>query len=127
MNDSQRVIVSFAPEKHLVGQVRRFGTAQLRRWNLSHLTETAELLISELVTNAVVHGKGPDVCVSLAHAAGRLHIEVTDGSPHPPHLHHPGPDEEHGRGLLLVQALSHRWGTSEDGRQTWCTLLARDG
>ncbi|MFF0698551.1 ATP-binding protein [Streptomyces tendae] len=49
-------------------------------------------------------------------------IEVDDGSPCTPVLRCPGPDDESGRGLLLVQALAEAWGVSPDGTTTWCTL-----
>jgi anti-sigma regulatory factor (Ser/Thr protein kinase) len=85
----------------------------LREWDLTHLTEGIELLVSELTTNAL-QASAPiaDATIGLwlASDCERAVILVWDPSPQPPTPANPGQDAEDGRGLLLVQALSLQWG-----------------
>ena len=67
----------------MVAEARAFVAATLRRWDLEALVVDAELLTSELVTNAVLHARS-DVTVSVAVADGTAEIGVTDASPEPP-------------------------------------------
>ncbi len=87
--------------------------------------EVVVLLVSELVTNAVLHG-GPDpIDLRLALEAGRLHIEVLDHNPGSPRLRAPEPDDESGRGLVLVDRAAREWGTLQiggDGKCVWCDV-----
>ncbi|MFF5585736.1 SpoIIE family protein phosphatase [Streptomyces hygroscopicus] len=91
------------------GQARRCVREQLSAWGLDELTPTTELLASELVGNVVRHAKGP-VRLRLLHTAG-LVCEVFDGSLTMPRIRRATETDEGGRGLQLVTALSHRWGT----------------
>jgi anti-sigma regulatory factor (Ser/Thr protein kinase) len=96
--------------------------------------DTAMLLMSELVTNSVMHSKSgrPGGTVTVAVCAGPMSVLIQvrdDGGPSEPQLPAPGRTDgasgaEHGYGLLLVDALAERWGTSAttDGRVTWCRL-----
>ncbi|MCK8681403.1 ATP-binding protein [Streptomyces lichenis] len=84
--------------------------------------------VSELVTNAVSHGRGGLVSFSLVcDAADTVRIEVADHSPGAPMVRHPGPDAENGRGMLLVSALAGAWGTIPlpTGKQVWAELPGR--
>ncbi len=92
--------------------------ARLSGWALCEDTcDTAVLVVSELVTNAIVHAAGERVVCELHDGDDRVRIAVRDegcapGVPHPS----PGlPEEEHGRGLLLVEAVCRAWGTQEVG------------
>jgi len=123
MEHPDRFVVSCSREPQRVGQMRRIGAAHLRKWGLNSCVDTASLLISELVTNAVRYGTG-DTTLSVAHRAGEILIEVTDGSPDFPQVRQPTTGEESGRGMFLVEALADRWGTSEDGTRTWCSIAA---
>jgi anti-sigma regulatory factor (Ser/Thr protein kinase) len=77
--------------------------------------ETAELLVSELVTNAIRHGGGLDVAVSVELLPGeRVCIGVTDTGHGSPVLRSPTVTDEHGRGLHLVGLLADRWGVRRD-------------
>jgi anti-sigma regulatory factor (Ser/Thr protein kinase) len=104
---AQRVASPFA---------RRFVRARLGQWGLTDTVDVAELLTSELVGNAVgaCSRAGPRVMgfvrLDLTAARGRLRVEVTDGDPRPPVRRDPAPDDENGRGLLLVDGLADRWG-----------------
>lgn len=105
-----------------VRELRRIGAIQLRRWRLPELIETASVLISELVTNALEHGTGGEISFSVAYREDEVRFEVADGSPDAPVLRCAGPDDESGRGMLLVSALADAWGTSDDRTRTWCVL-----
>ena len=100
---------------------RLHARAVLTEWGLADLAEAAELIVSELVTNAVRASTGRDgrpqydgasmpvVVLRLASDRVRLLIEVWDAIPGAPAAAHPGPDEEGGRGLMLVEAMCARW------------------
>jgi anti-sigma regulatory factor (Ser/Thr protein kinase) len=119
--------VDFLPAEHRIGQMRRITRAQLRHWDLMMLTDDATLVVSELVTNAIKHGKGQPVGLRVLHSAYELRIEVTDGTPTPARLRSAGMADENGRGLLLVAAVAKEWGASTDGTMTWCSLAIPDG
>jgi anti-anti-sigma factor len=88
------------------------------------LVERAELVASELVTNALIHAR-TDVWLRLSLRGGRLHLGVHDGGRRLLRLVGGGPEAEAGRGLLLVERLSRAWGVyrpSEGGKVVWCVL-----
>lgn len=118
---------------------RRHTRAALRAWQLwPETTETAELLVSELVTNAInAAACGPGqtaradidyaerICLTLRLLPGRIIIEVFDNNPRPPVLADTGTDAENGRGLILIQALSKEWGhffPPSGGKVVHCTI-----
>ncbi|WP_445330635.1 ATP-binding protein [Streptomyces sp. GSL17-111] len=86
------------------------------------LGERVALAVSELVGNAVLHGAGDHLGLALGYDGCLVRVEVTDASSQRAELKAPSDTDEGGRGLLLVEALSYSWGTSGDGRCTWCTL-----
>jgi anti-sigma regulatory factor (Ser/Thr protein kinase) len=92
------------------------------------LLDTAELLVSELVSNAVMHAGTPiDVSVSISVSHGpELTVGVTDGSPHRPAPRRYGETASTGRGLRLVEALSDEWGVTvrDTGKTVWFRLSA---
>ncbi|MGA5189042.1 SpoIIE family protein phosphatase [Streptomyces griseoincarnatus] len=104
----------------VVADARRTAQDQLARWGLDpELKFTTELLVSELVTNAIRHASGR---VRLRLIRERtLVCEVLDGGASAPHLRHPRAMDEGGRGLLLVSQLAERWGTRfvPDGKIIW--------
>ncbi|MEV5338339.1 ATP-binding protein [Streptomyces sp. NPDC052676] len=114
--------VAFAPEKTRVSQMRKVVTAHMALWGVrGKLTDNVVSAVSELVTNAIQHGKG-DVGLRVQCVDTELRIEVTDGNPAPAELHIADADDESGRGLFLVSRLARNWGVSEDGMTTWCTF-----
>ncbi len=106
-----------------VGQARQFVSGVLRRWGLETLTADAELLTSELVTNAVLHAR-TDVCVSVAVADGAAEVGVTDSSAEIPRPRSADAAAEGGRGLSLVERVAEEWGVAEfeGGKQVWFQL-----
>ncbi|MET7684819.1 SpoIIE family protein phosphatase [Streptomyces sp. NPDC005423] len=102
-----------------VGSVRASVTRQLSQWGLDELTFTTELILSELVTNAIRYGSGP---IRVRVLRDRVLIcEVSDGSTTSPHLRYAAMTDEGGRGLFLVAQLSERWGTryTPAGKVIW--------
>lgn len=106
---------------------------RLRAWKLPGDTCCdAVLLVSELTTNAVLHtGSGHVLCgLTLTADERRLRIELHDEDTTPvrPPQYHPGPDEESGRGLLLVSQLADSWGSARStragGKVVWAELTA---
>jgi PAS domain S-box-containing protein len=87
------------------------------------LVDTAELAVSELVTNALRYGRPPIVLEVSRHVDGVV-LEVTDAAPGSPRVHVAAPSDEGGRGLFLVHAVSQAWGVRplEDGKVVWCHL-----
>jgi anti-sigma regulatory factor (Ser/Thr protein kinase) len=90
-------------------RARRFVVAALEALGVAASRDTAELLVSEVVTNAVVHG-GSGVRVTVESADGRVRVSVCDESPEVPVVREPVPEDEHGRGMFLVAKMSNRWG-----------------
>ncbi len=82
----------------------------LAKWDVDGLTDPAELIVSELVTNAI-RSATTSVTLGLASDRRRIQIRVRDDDPDRPALSRAEPDAEGGRGLLLVACLSVAWGT----------------
>ncbi|MEU9015895.1 ATP-binding protein [Streptomyces sp. NPDC048479] len=106
-----------------VSALRRVGAAKVSHWGFPGLIDDIQLLISELLANAIEHGAGEEIGFALAYLPSEeVRIEVTDGSTALPQKRRPGLIEEHGRGVLIIDALADAWGTSDDGTTTWCSL-----
>ncbi|MFI5524604.1 SpoIIE family protein phosphatase [Streptomyces platensis] len=102
-----------------VGQARRSAAGRLAEWGLEDLGFSTELIVSELVTNAIRHASGP---ISLRMIRARTLIcEVSDGSSTSPHLRHARTTDEGGRGLFLIARYAERWGTryTAQGKIIW--------
>jgi anti-sigma regulatory factor (Ser/Thr protein kinase)/GAF domain-containing protein len=104
-----------------VGYARRWVCEHLRGWGLDMLNDELEIMTSEVVTNALIHADS-DVDLRLREYPDRVRLEARDSDPMPPI---PSPivisgeastQAEHGRGLLIVDALASQWGTSHSGR-----------
>lgn len=97
---------------------RRFVRAELAESPLD--VDTAVLLVSELVTNAVLHARSP-FRVLVEPRAEAIRVEVHDGSPVPPRMHMFAPTSATGRGLRLLDRLAQTWGVTpmSDGKCVW--------
>jgi serine phosphatase RsbU (regulator of sigma subunit)/anti-sigma regulatory factor (Ser/Thr protein kinase) len=102
-----------------VKQARELVAEPLRRWKLHDLIPTTELIVSELVTNAVKYSRA-EVTVRLVNEKA-LVLEVMDTSPALPRLRQAKADDENGRGLQVVRQLSKRWGARRTpaGKVVW--------
>ncbi|MFI5858104.1 SpoIIE family protein phosphatase [Streptomyces parvulus] len=107
----------------LVAPVRKQVLDQLSAWGLLEASFTAELVVSELVTNAIRYG-APPIRLRLIHDAATLICEVSDTSHTAPHLRRARTWDEGGRGLLLVAQLTQRWGSrhTAEGKTIWAEL-----
>jgi len=114
------------------GCARRYAKCLLREWNLAALTDEVELLVSELVTNAIAATEGlhtlirPPVRLRLLSDRRRVVIEVWDASVRPPVRTDANLTASYGRGLLLVDMVSERWAWTltpqRGGKVVWCEI-----
>jgi len=131
-----QVQLEIRPDPAEVGRARRWARSRLAGSGIGAdepLAETLILLVSELVTNAVVHTGCPAVVRLLLPdvpgdasdgATGTVRLEVTDSSDCPPAPRHADGDETNGRGLELVDGLADRWGWNIEGagKSIWCEV-----
>jgi anti-sigma regulatory factor (Ser/Thr protein kinase) len=112
-------------------QMARFYTrAALGYHGLSDYAGDVEMVTSELVSNAVMHSGARAFSLELLRleVPGAVVVVVTDPCPLPPVRHDPAGDVEHGRGLLVVEALSARWGwTPHDSGKAVFAIFTREG
>ncbi|MGZ2359565.1 SpoIIE family protein phosphatase [Streptomyces sp. 372A] len=106
-----------------VSRARRLVRGQLLDWELPEAVEAAELMVSELVTNAFKHGRTHHIGLRLVRT-GALLCEVSDDEPAPASLLGVTDHDEFGRGLMVVSALAKEWGTSGTarGKTVWFEL-----
>ncbi|MER5739595.1 SpoIIE family protein phosphatase [Streptomyces sp. NPDC002262] len=110
-----------------VAPVRHAAEEQVREWDLGVDPLTVELIVSELVTNAVRHG-APPVVLRLLRGESTLTLEVRDGAATAPHLRHAKAGDEGGRGLHICSTLADAWGVryEAEGKTVWAEI-ALDG
>jgi serine phosphatase RsbU (regulator of sigma subunit)/anti-sigma regulatory factor (Ser/Thr protein kinase) len=118
---------SLEAEPSMVRRAREVSRAALESWGLSELADTVELMISELVTNALMHGDG-QIGLRLIRADALL-CEVQDDGNELPYLCHAESTDENGRGLQLVTHLADRWGAhrTATGKVVWFEIARPDG
>jgi len=125
-----QVQLEIRPDPTEVGRARRWARSRLAGSGIGAdepLAETLILLVSELVTNAVVHTGCPAVLRLVLPGgteAATVRLEVADSSARPPVPRHAEGDETNGRGLELVDGLADRWGWSLEGagKRIWCEV-----
>ncbi len=116
--------IDVGPDLSAVRDVRAGAVAALNRWQVHpELMDDITLVVSELVTNAVVYGR-PPIQLSLRRSGRTITVECHDGGAYLPRRLHATADDEHGRGLELVGLLATTWGTRrlEHGKAVWCTF-----
>ncbi|WP_406296070.1 ATP-binding protein [Streptomyces sp. NBC_00624] len=111
------------PELISVGRARRLAIEQVGAWRLDELPDTVELLVSELVTNALCHARGP-VRLNLQVRDARLRCEVEDTNSDGPVRRSVCADAEGGRGMEILDLLAEAWGSSRTatGKTLWFEL-----
>lgn len=110
------------PHPQTAGRARRLVRRALLRWGLEDLSDSVELLVSEVVTNAVRYAGRPITLRLLRTEV--LRCEVGDDAPQLPRMRHAGSQDEHGRGLFLVNRMAQRWGATRlsAGKVVWFEL-----
>ncbi|MEU0821024.1 ATP-binding SpoIIE family protein phosphatase [Streptomyces mirabilis] len=107
----------------VVSHARAFASERLAAWGLEEMAFVTELVVSELVTNAIRYGKSPIQLRMILQST--VTCEVSDASGTAPHLRRARDFDEGGRGLLLVAQLTERWGTRHhrEGKVIWAEQL----
>ncbi|MEU7453840.1 ATP-binding SpoIIE family protein phosphatase [Streptosporangium roseum] len=119
LNEDDIVEIALPSDPRSASKARRFIRATLTEWRLDPIADATELMISELVTNAIKHGSGT---VGLRLLRGpTLVCEVTDRSLAMPVMREAGSGDDTGRGLHLINWLAHRWGSrlTPKGKVVW--------
>jgi anti-sigma regulatory factor (Ser/Thr protein kinase) len=116
--------LTLRPVPASAGLARRFVCSTLSGWGRDDVTDDVTLLVSELVTNAMLHARS-DIALVVVAERGRLRVEVQDGSPVPPSPRVAGADAMSGRGMALVETLSAEWGVRRvtGGKGVWFTMV----
>ena len=124
LGDPAQDEVCFTSRPESASATRRLTLARLRGWGLGSLGETCELLVSELVGNAVRHTGAQSFGLRMARRRGWIRVEVRDPSRALPCLLPVNELDLSGRGLMLVDRLSDRWGVDllPRGKTTWFEL-----
>jgi serine phosphatase RsbU (regulator of sigma subunit)/anti-sigma regulatory factor (Ser/Thr protein kinase) len=119
--EDHRVSFELEPELSSVRHARTLVRDPLKRWGLEDLIDSSELLVSELVTNAIKYAKG-QVLLRLILEPDSLTCEVHDSSPALPRVLQVDRDAENGRGLHVVSQIANRWGArrATAGKVVWC-------
>lgn len=135
MADDQEATITLPSAPASVTAARRYVTAVVTQWGMAHGSDAVEslrLIISELATNAVQHtgGQSPTFTVDLRlEGAERLSLGVTDSHPRRPQRLPPAVQQDNGRGLVIIRALSAESGgelsitpTADGGKTVWVAL-----
>jgi serine phosphatase RsbU (regulator of sigma subunit)/anti-sigma regulatory factor (Ser/Thr protein kinase) len=123
--EENRVCFKLEPELSAVRHARSLIRDPLKRWGLEDLIDSSELLVSELVTNAIKYAKNGEVTLRLILEPESLVCEVHDSSPALPRVLQVDKDAENGRGLHVVSQVAAHWGVRRTaaGKVVWCELL----
>lgn len=122
--------VFYRRDRRSVRLAREFTRDALAGWAMAERGDDVLLCVSELATNALLHGVPPGRGFALRlvlHGDGVLRLEIHDSGPGKVRIPNPSPESERGRGLLLVHALADKWGVGErnPGKFVWCEFGQR--
>ncbi|MCX4964154.1 ATP-binding protein [Streptomyces sp. NBC_00654] len=124
------VVLRWSRHPRQVGRARAALRAALAAWGLSSVQDSAELVLSELLTNAGRHARvspGREIETRFIPVGGGVRIEVHDASEAPPVTRRAAPESTDGRGLFIVSALARSWGIGErngPGKFVWAHVVA---
>ena len=121
MNSEVRLALRPVPAS--AAEARQFVDATLSGWGCDAFVDASRLLVSELVTNAVLHAR-TEMTLVVRLLRGGVRVEVHDGSPVAPVVRNYEDEAMTGRGLALVDELADRWGVERDsgGKSVWFEL-----
>jgi len=124
LEDAQQSHV-FGRGRHAPKKARRFVSEVLREWNVGELTDSANLIVTELATNAMLHARS-GFTVSMAQTGSVVRIAVGDTASAVPQRARGGAAALVGRGIPIIEALAARWGhlALEEGKLVWADLSA---
>ncbi|EST27631.1 hypothetical protein M878_24605 [Streptomyces roseochromogenus subsp. oscitans DS 12.976] len=121
--------MTLSSEAAAVPEIRRLARTACAAWNLSdEAANTAELLISEIATNALKHGRSCSIRVKVERpCTDRVRVSVVDRSRCLAELRQAAVEDVSGRGLLIVDALSDRWGSDllPWGKRMWAEIVVK--
>jgi anti-sigma regulatory factor (Ser/Thr protein kinase) len=120
--EDHRTALQLDPKHESVREARTFIRDPLKRWGLEDLIDASELLVSELVTNAIRYANTGEILLRLILEPDSLVCEVHDSSPALPRVLSVDKDAENGRGLHVVSQLATKWGArrTQGGKVVWC-------
>ena len=118
-----RVHERLEPTVHAPRAARELAAEACATWNLPRAVVPAEIIASELVTNAVRHA-GTVVDLRITRREQELRVSVQDRNPQPARLQTPSESDDHGRGLLIVDSVAQRWGCEPviGGKVVWAAV-----
>ncbi|WP_030321397.1 ATP-binding SpoIIE family protein phosphatase [Streptomyces flavochromogenes] len=128
----RRILMTIAQaEPERIASAREQVRQLLHDWRDEEQLDSAVLMVSEMVTNVLVHTDGDALLVAevaCGEKARRLRVEVSDGSDELPHKRHPGEMASSGRGLVLMEMLADAWGVDPrgEGKAIWFELTEPD-
>lgn len=123
--DVRHFSVELSASDHGVRRTRHAAEHVLHCWGMGELADVTALLLSELLTNVLLHvGPGAWHLLTLRHKGPLLYVEVRDACPRLPVSRGGNADDEFGRGLKLVACLAETWGVDllPHGKAVWFTL-----
>lgn len=116
---------NYTRNDHAPGFARMYARVRLGEWNLLHMAGPVQQVVSELVTNSIRHSAGENVMIWLIRTDTSIVVHVWDASAVTPFRRDARPDDEDGRGLVIVEAFSARVGTYPyaGGKVTWAEIM----
>ncbi|MFF7726060.1 SpoIIE family protein phosphatase [Streptomyces sp. NPDC008001] len=130
---ARRTVLTIAQaEPERIAEARQQVRALMHDWPDADQVDSAVLMVSEMVTNVLVHTDGDAVLIArISGEPGerRVRVDVSDGSDELPHRRHPGEMASSGRGLVLMELLAGAWGVDPrgEGKNIWFELYEKDG
>jgi hypothetical protein len=127
---AQRTSIALRPDAQAPALARQYVVDTCTDWGVTRVAKLASLIASELVTNAVIHARTPAL-MALRLGNNTLDVSVRDNDPRP--MYRPAPgltgahEGEHGRGLLILDAMADQWGShpTADGKVVWATISTK--